>query len=407
MTRNVDDVHSYDSGYENALIRLEKLTTSDKNKTLVEKFVRSCRRNELAKSTITNYINLLKRMIQRLEDIGYTDDLDKLDQETFDYLLFHLEDDCELSKGEIRNYKKCVKKFFKTIMDEDGVPRWVHDLKLKSIETPVQPSDLPTKEEVDAMLKACKNARDRAFLAILCDAGLRIGALASCRIKNVESNEYGSMIYISTTSRSKKTTPPKGLPLTWSSGYLQQWMALHPLREDPEAPLWVTLTVKKEPISYNSIRVTLKRIAKRAGVTKNIHAHVFRHYAITCWILDGLSEQMINFRAGWAKNSKQMYTIYANFTDQEMNDLVYEKYGLKTKDKRHVTLSNCPRCNNVLQETDRFCSQCNLVLDHEMNNKMNEMKTKVPTGLSLLLSDPEVQALLAEKMGKITTGTEI
>jgi len=131
MTRNVDDVHSYDSGYENALIRLEKLTTSDTNKKLVTKFVRVCRRNELAKSTITNYVNLLKRMIQRLEDIGYTDDLDKLDQDTFDDLLFYLEDTRHLSKGEIRNYKKCVKKFFKSIMDEGDVPRWVHARKIK------------------------------------------------------------------------------------------------------------------------------------------------------------------------------------------------------------------------------------------------------------------------------------
>ncbi|ABE53156.1 site-specific integrase [Methanococcoides burtonii] len=309
-------------------------------------------------------------MIQRLKNIGYIDDLDKLNQNTFDDLLFHLEDNCDISKGEIRNYKKCVKKFFKTIMDEDDVPRWVHSLKLKSIETPVQPSDLPTKEEVTSMLEACTNARDRAFLAILCDAGLRVGALASCRIKNVESNQYGSMIYISTTSRSKKTTPAKGLPLTWSSGYLQQWMAVHPLREDPEAPLWVTHTYKKEPLSYKSIGVTLKRIAERAGVKKNIHAHVFRHYAITGWILDGLSEQIINHRAGWAKDSNQMMKIYANFTDQEMNDSVYEKYGLKTEDKRHVTLIRCPRCNNVLQESDRFCGQCSLVLDQEMNNKI-------------------------------------
>lgn len=53
-----------------------------------------------------------------------------------------------------------------------------------------------------------------AIIAVLVYSGMRIGASVSCRIKNVVSNEYGCMIYISTTSRSKKTATPKGLPLT-------------------------------------------------------------------------------------------------------------------------------------------------------------------------------------------------
>ena len=51
-----------------------------------------------------------------------------------------------------------------------------------------------------------------------------VGALASCRIKNVEFNQYGAIIYISKTSRSKKTAAPKGIPITWSTGYLNQWL---------------------------------------------------------------------------------------------------------------------------------------------------------------------------------------
>ncbi|WP_370574447.1 hypothetical protein [Methanomethylovorans sp.] len=91
------------------------------------------------------------------------------------------------------------------------------------------------------MLAAYTNPRDRALVAVLTDSGMRIDALASCRIGNVESTQFGCMIYRSKTSRSKKTAAPKGLPLTWSSGYLQQWIAVHLLKEYAEAPLWITL----------------------------------------------------------------------------------------------------------------------------------------------------------------------
>jgi hypothetical protein len=109
----------------------------------------------------------------------------------------------------------------------------------------------------------------------------------------------------------------------------------------------------------------VKTTAEKAGIKKNVHPHLLRHTAITNWILDGLNEQEVKHRAGWSRGSTQMFKTYANFTDQEINNSIFEKYGLKTKDKRHVTLKKCPRCNNMLRPEDRFCSQCSLVLDQE------------------------------------------
>jgi len=113
--------------------------------------------------------------------------------------------------------------------------------------------------------------------------------------------------------------------------------------------------------------------------------------------LDGFNEQTINHRAGWSKGSKQMLSIYGNFSDQEMNDSVYEKYGLKTDDKRHVTLPNCPRCGNILRDSDRFCGQCSLVLDHEMNSKVEYRKKNSSWGSVLLLKARELSHHLVGK----------
>ncbi|WP_370574445.1 hypothetical protein [Methanomethylovorans sp.] len=95
-----------------------------------------------------------------------------------------------------------------------------------------------------------------------------------------------------------------------------------------------------------------------------------------------------------------MFKIYSNFTDQEMNDAIYEKYGIKKEYKRHVTLISCLRCNNVLRPDDRFCSRCSLVLDQKMAQAMEETSKRIPDALSLLLSYPETQALIAQKLGK-------
>jgi integrase/recombinase XerD len=398
MTHDVDDVHSYDSGFSKAMGRLEVAETSKNNKDLIKGFVMNCKRDELAKSTTTNYLNLLTRMTERLKEVGYNQDLDELEQTDFDKLLLHLEVR-GICPGEIRNYKKVIKKFYRWKGDGD-LPKWVSNLKLKSIESTVQPSDLLTQSEIDKILGACRHPRNKAFIAVMLDSGMRVGALASTRIKNVEFNQYGAIIYISKTSRSKKTSAPKGIPVTWSTGYLNQWLAVHPMKDDPEAPLWTTLNEPYQAMSYKTIRATIKNIANIAGIKKRVNPHSFRHKAITSWILDGLNEQEVKHRAGWSRGSMQMLKIYANFTDNEINERIFERYGLKTDEKRQVTLNRCPRCNNVLKPSDRFCSQCSLVLDKGMAKELEDKGKLIPEVFAAMQSNPEFQKLFAEAIAK-------
>lgn len=395
MTQNVDDVHSYDTGFIKAMERLESAPTSQINKDKIKGFVMNCRTEKLAKSTITNYLNLLTRMTARLKETGFNKNLDEMEQNDFDKLQLHLEDVKKICAGEIRNYKKVTKKFFSWLGNGEP-PKWVSKIKLENIDSTVQPSDILTQADIDKLLAACRHPRNKAFIAVMLDSGMRVGALASTRVKNVEINQYGAILYISKTSRSKKTTAPKGIPITWSTGYLNQWLAVHPMKDDPEAPLWTTLNEPYQAMSYKTIRATIQNIAESAGIKKRVNPHSFRHKAITSWILDGLNEQEVKHRAGWSRGSMQMMKIYANFTDNEINDRIFERYGLKTDEKRQITLDKCPRCNNVLKPADRFCSQCSLVLDKGIAKNIDEKTRAVPELLAAMQQDPEFLKLLAK-----------
>ncbi|WP_321431294.1 hypothetical protein [uncultured Methanolobus sp.] len=84
--------------------------------------------------------------------------------------------------------------------------------------------------------------------------------------------KYSAIFYLSKTSQSNKTTPAKGIPLTWSTGFLNQ-LAVYPMNENPDAPLWVTRNENQEPMSYQSMLRTVKKIGKDAGIKKRIHPH--------------------------------------------------------------------------------------------------------------------------------------
>ncbi len=148
-------------------------------------------------------------------------------------------------------------------------------------------------------------------------------------------------------------------------------------------------------MSYQSLLRTVKKRGKDAGIKKRVHPHGFRHMAVTQWILNGYNEQEIKHRAGWSKGSTRMFKVYANFTDQEINDRIYEKCGLKTEDKHQVTLKNCPRCNNVLRPTDKFCSQCSLVLDREALDEIQSHEKIMPKLIEVLAASEEGKELLA------------
>lgn len=139
-----------------------------------------------------------------------------------------------------------------------------------------------------------------------------------------------------------------------------------------------------EALTYNAAYRIYRVAEEKAGLKKVIHPHLMKHYAVTNWILDGLSEQQITHRAGWVKGSAQMQKVYGNWTEQEMNDGIWEHYGLKTEDRRQVTLKKCPRCGNILKAEDRFCSQCALVLDHAALQELQAYESDLMRVLELL-----------------------
>jgi|GEM_PF-2861086 hypothetical protein len=147
MTKSVDDIHCIDAGYLNAKQRLENAHIGNENKTSIENFSIALRREGAAKTTTIWYLYYTTWMVEQLQALGFNESLDKLDLNTYDRLLIPFEDERKLSSNNIINYKKLIKKFFRWSTGGNS-PRWVMDLKLKSVESPVQPSDILTKYEL-------------------------------------------------------------------------------------------------------------------------------------------------------------------------------------------------------------------------------------------------------------------
>lgn len=376
----IEDISSTDIKLKAALKRLRESDILEENKQFISDFYFSLRRENLKRNTQISHINTLKQTCELYEEIGIKKPLSDISLHDFDTFLFFLEEDKKYKPGTINIFKKSFKKFMKWHYG-DAAPAWVHkEIRIVKCPEIIQPQDVPTQEEFSKFLDAARHPRDRAIIAVCADGGIRISALLSCSVGSVADSKYGAVIYLSRDGQNK-TTQAKGIPLTWSAGYLQQWLAIHPMRTDANAPLFTTLkhrSGRTEALTYEGAYQMFLQIEKKLTASgKHVHPHMLRHYAVTAWILDGLHEQAINHRAGWTRDSKQMMRVYGNFADEDMNAQIWEHYGMKTEDTRKVVLKKCPRCNNVLKPGDRFCSQCSLVLDQAAYREIEEDKNTI------------------------------
>jgi len=164
------DIQGYERKFANQLEKLEDADIGD-DRVAIKQFVHA-RDGQVNRGTIVNNINRLRLASERAD--GQLVDMDLAD---VNELVFDLSHEHGLADGTVRNYRKALRVFF----DERGED-WAEDIKIgASPERSVDPDELLDDEEVNALLEAAGNARDKCLVALLADTGLRIGAIASLR----------------------------------------------------------------------------------------------------------------------------------------------------------------------------------------------------------------------------------
>jgi site-specific recombinase XerD len=111
-------------------------------------------------------------------------------------------------------------------------------------------------------------ARNRALLAVLYDAGLRVSEALALQPHDVDDLGDGARLHVRCGKGGKQRVAvlrPEG------AAALRAWIAARPAG----GPLFCAQD--GAPLSTSAIRKLLPRIARRAGVSQRVHAHGFRH----------------------------------------------------------------------------------------------------------------------------------
>ncbi len=214
------------------------------------------------------------------------------------------------------------------------------------------PKDMITPEEAQKLITSADNARDRAFIHFLWESGCRIGEAINLKMSNLEFhkgecrvNLYGKM-------------GARRILLLECVRDLENYLLVRPDAK-PTDPLFVLHgTVNKgKALNHGSVSKLLGELKKRAGVTKNVYAYLFRHSRATYLASQGLSEAQLCLIFGWVLGSKQVAT-YIHLSGAQVEDAYKKLYGIESVQDQEQKMIKCQICNTVTSAKNDVCLNC-------------------------------------------------
>jgi integrase/recombinase XerD len=151
---------------------------------------------------------------------------------------------------------------------------------------------------------------------------------------------------------------------------LSAWLNHHPLKNDINAPLFVTIKLIGKPpahirLAEHGIAAVIQKTAKNAGITKHIYPHLLRHSRATHLAAKGLNEPTLRNIFGWKKASTTP-SLYIHLSGVNTDDAILKVHGLSNnKDEQTYEMDKCPRCKTVVKKNDSRCYKCNFALNAE------------------------------------------
>lgn len=288
------------------------------------------------------------------------------------------------SPASISDFKKVLKKFIKYVNDGD-LPKFWSDIHAEKIGPRYdKPDEMVTYDELQLLLKACRNPRDKALISLLWDSGVRASELLLLKCKNFQKSQDALYATLNVEIDSK-TYKHRTIVLTGDSVVrVSEWLQERDFK--PEEPLFVGIGKEKpgKPLDYNDLRSILRKVIARSGLKKNISPHLFRHSAATRLATENIPMQVFVKQMGWASN--RMADNYTHLDNKGQIVAILQSQGIEINDEelnKPVTeiLRRCPRCRVVNTGGARFCSNCGSPMKTEDYLKIEERKQKALTAL--------------------------
>ena len=387
--------------------QLESGRLSNKEVTLIKDFLyeRKAKKN-LSGGRVALYVNHLIRIKDFLPSA-----YDEMTTGAFMEAISKIKtgkrlDGDQLSSSTIHDYILSFKVFAEWLVKKKHCAIPMEEIKeIKVLKAPLMtktPDDMLTEEEIQKLIGVCENSKERALIACIFDAALRIEEAGYLRWRQIQKLKHGISI-----STDKKTGFPRYIPCATAWTYLKTWKMDYPalFGIPPEGDNFVFLTQKGEPYQYSGFQYLMKKFSRKlkkqgdAALAGKLHFHLLRHTKLTFYAKQNMNESIL-CKIGWGKRSS-MVERYVNLSSVDVEMAVMGIYGIKDREvqKPIFVPGICPHCLcKEVPPTAAYCPDCGTELTEEALTETEALVRSVhdnPLSIRKM-----VDAMIEEKMGK-------
>ena len=284
-----------------------------------------------------------------------------------------------LAKSTVINYQASLRQFYRYHdfgIDHEEIPVFTQE------ESPVDPNDMLTRDEITEIREAIGNPRDRAVFELLLNTGQRREAIRTLRIKDIDIQAGKYRLNPEVDGLKGATKRNGNRPLLGAKGPLQNWLEYHPAPDEPEAylitarPSWSAVD-PLDPVSGETIRRIMQDIKEETGIEKPMNPHMMRHNFVTISKRDyGLPDDTIKYLIGHSEASQVMETTYSHLSDEDHIQRAEEGFGIREPedDESPLTPEACGVCGSPLEPDAKACSRCGTIYTPDAKNAQDNLQ---------------------------------
>jgi integrase/recombinase XerD len=318
----------------------DTMVKSDSDSMNVSSYLNELKINGISKPTLEYYTSVLK-------DANSFKKLPNWNRDDVNSYFLSLNGKNKQSSIELK--KIVIKKFVTWAGKNESVAH----LKVKIQKNNLKREDLLTVEDIDKLIETTDSPLWKAIIAFLFESGCRIGEAVSIKVKDTQETDKGLIVNIPTT---KTEAGYRRTLLVYSATYIRNHINYSALSKDD-----LLFGVGDE-----WVRIMLSRLAKKAGITKPVNPHKFRHSSATYACLKGYNEEIIRKKYGWSANST-VPSRYFHLIDEDVIDATLEKEGLDITKSRTFT--------NIKQAESLKIADASMQLS-KLSEENEELKTE-------------------------------
>jgi integrase/recombinase XerD len=239
----------------------------------------------------------------------------------YDYLWRQDELDTDLNE-KTRTYLPARSRSYKSFLHHIAKSKLVEKNLLKQrVPRRQQPQTL-SKEQIESLVNACENIRDKLLLTLLYESSLRVGEVLALWIEDVDVSSRRIHVRdrgpLANDAEIKTSASCRSVDVSDEliNQILDYLVIVH--TDDVESNhLFIKLRGPHsgQPLEYCDVNDLFQRLKYKTGI--DAHAHLLRHSSLTSLAKNGMRPEVLRERAGHAQ-FQYTYQLYVHPSEEEM-----------------------------------------------------------------------------------------